>query len=95
MKKIWKILGAAALVAGLTPYRVEYDIETDEKTFQALLWKLTTRPSADLDDKRQITLDVGFHKPIDSEAYMFEDDACWCCSTPEEKNTDPDECIPF
>ena len=95
MKKIWKILGAAALVAGLVPYKAEHDIETDEKTYQALLWKVTTRPSAELDDKRQVTVNLGFHKPHDPEANLFEDDSCWCCSTPVEESFDSDESISF
>ena len=41
MKKIWKVLGVAALAVGFTPYRVEKDEETGEKKVQALLWKMT------------------------------------------------------
>ena len=45
MKKFWKVLGLGALVAGLTPYKVEKDEETGEKSYQALLWRITSAPS--------------------------------------------------
>ena len=42
MKKFWKVLGLGALVAGLTPYKVEKDEETGKTTYQALLWRGST-----------------------------------------------------
>ena len=42
MKKIWKFLGVAALVAGLVPYKAEENLETGEKTYDALLWQVRT-----------------------------------------------------
>jgi len=45
--KFWKILGFAALAAGLTPYKVEKNEETGENNYQALLWKGTTRTDSD------------------------------------------------
>ena len=95
MKKIWKILGVAALI-GLVPYSFyNKDEETGEITTYALLWKLTTRPDTENPRKRKIILDIGFHKPHDPEADLFEDDACWCSSSAVEEGNDPDECIPF
>ena len=40
--KFWKVLSAAALVAGLAPYKVEKDEETGKTTYQALLWRGST-----------------------------------------------------
>ena len=68
MKKIWKILGAAALVAGLTPYKVEHNEQADKKTYRALLWKITTQPSDQKDGRRQVTVNVGFQNPADHSA---------------------------
>ena len=42
--KFWKVLSAAALVAGLAPYKVEKDEETGKTTYQALLWRGGTPP---------------------------------------------------
>lgn len=47
MKAFWKILGFTALAAGLTPYKVEKNEETGENSYQALLWKGTSKPGED------------------------------------------------
>ena len=47
MKKIWKVLGIAALAAGLIPYKAEENLETGEKTYDALLWQVRTRLNAE------------------------------------------------
>ena len=95
MKKVWKILGAAALI-GLIPYSFYNKNEaTGETTTYALLWKLTTRPDTENPGKREITLDLGFHKPADPDAHLYEDDACWCSSSPADGSVDPNESIPF
>jgi len=47
MKTFWKVLGFAALAAGLTPYKVEKNEVTGENSYQALLWKGSTRSDSD------------------------------------------------
>ena len=59
MKKFWKVLGLGALVAGLTPYKVEKDEETGEKSYQALLWRITSAPSQEEGEKRRIDINLG------------------------------------
>lgn len=73
-KKLLKTLGIAALVAAVTPYRIEKDVEKDELTCQALLWKVTNYPHPDFVDKRTTTLSIGFHPPV-----RDEDCGCDCC----------------
>lgn len=58
MKKFWKILGLGALVAGLTPYKVEKNEETGENSYQALLWRITSAPGSG-ENKREIGIDLG------------------------------------
>ena len=58
MKKFWKVLGLGALVAGLTPYKVEKDEETGEKSYQALLWRITSAPIGE-DKKIDIGINLG------------------------------------
>ena len=58
MKKFWKVLGLGALVAGLTPYKVEKDEETGEKSYQALLWRITSAPVGE-DKKIDIGINLG------------------------------------
>ena len=47
MKKIWKVVGAAALLAGLTPFQRSVDPVTGEVRMDALLWSssLRTKPN--------------------------------------------------
>lgn len=74
MKKIWKVLGVAALAIGLTPYRVEKDEETGEKKVQALLWQMTRRPIEE--EKEEVSISFGFHSPAckEDEAHLFSED---------------------
>ena len=76
MKTIWKVLGAAAVVASLTPYKVHRDEETGERTIEALLWKVCTQP--DETGKDQVAyVSVGLHFPEKAktpEEKMFADD---------------------
>jgi len=44
MKKLLKILGIAAVVASLLPYRIERNQNTGERLLEALLWQVRTRP---------------------------------------------------
>ena len=59
MKKFWKVLGFAALAAGLTPYKVEKNAETGENSYQALLWRITSAPSEEEGEKRRIDINLG------------------------------------
>lgn len=74
MKKIWKVLGVAALAVGFTPYHVEKDEETGEKKIQALLWQMTRKPMEE--EKEEVSINFGFHSPVrkESEAHLFSDD---------------------
>lgn len=58
MKTFWKVLGFAALAAGLTPYKVEKNEETGENNYQALLWRGTSKPGEG-DEKRNIAINLG------------------------------------
>ena len=72
MKNFWKAVGAAALIAGLTPYRVTTDKATGDKKIRALLWKATysSRSSG-----RGLSLDFGFFPPNEEEeAHLFADE---------------------
>ena len=60
MKAFWKILGLGALAAGLTPYKVEKNEETGERSYQALLWKGTVGPGSG-NDKTNIDIDLGIN----------------------------------
>lgn len=54
--KLWKVLSAAALVAGLAPYKVEKDEETGKTTYQALLWQAI---SSEQDGGKHFGIDLG------------------------------------
>ena len=43
MKKFWKILAIAAAAAAVIPYKVEENLDTGEKTWDALLWQVRAR----------------------------------------------------
>lgn len=58
MKAFWKVLGFAALAAGLTPYKVDKDEETGESSYQALLWRITANRS-DGEKKWDIGVNLG------------------------------------
>ena len=92
MKTLLKVLGAAALVAGLNPYSVKKNEENSETTYQALLWKMTTRPNAEEETKKDYDLTIAFNPPAiktkkSAEAEMFADhlmeaeEACICEET--------------
>lgn len=72
MKNFWKAVGAAALIAGLTPYRVTTDKATGDKKIRALLWRATcsTRP-----ETKGVSVDIGFFPPNEvEEAHLFADE---------------------
>lgn len=54
--KLWKVLSAAALVAGLAPYKVEKDEATGKTTYQALLWRGST---SEKDGEKHFGIDLG------------------------------------
>ena len=58
MKKFLKFLGAAALIAGFTPYQISGDKETGSVKVKALLWQLTSKPGVG-EDKRNIDINFG------------------------------------
>ena len=67
MKKGWKIVGALAALAALLPYSVKKDDENEKLTVQALLWKYTSQPDHETPDRRNISIDIGFQKPMAEE----------------------------
>ena len=44
MKKIWKVLGIAAFAASI-PFVIRSNSETGERSYDALLWQVRTRPN--------------------------------------------------
>ena len=56
-KKVWKILGITAAVASLVPVVFRKNDETGEKTVDALLWQLKTRPNQET-GKKDIELSI-------------------------------------
>lgn len=78
MKTFWKILGAAVLAVGFTPYHVEKDEKTGERKFQALLWQATTTPREG--DRDALDINLGFKMPNSNEAeeeiHLFSDELC-------------------
>ena len=75
MKMFWKVLGAAALAVGLTPYRVNTNEETGEKTYRALLWQATKTPQEG--EKDALSINIGLNLPQeDDEAHLFSDELC-------------------
>lgn len=80
MKKIWKILGFSALVAGLVPYKAEENLETGEKTFDALLWQVKTcRDSATGKSVLTAVSILPTRRLRHGEASLFDDAAlCGC-----------------
>ena len=84
MKKFWKILGLGALAVGLTPYKVEKNEETGEKSYQALLWRITSAPAGE-DKKIDIGINLGegtlTSKLMNAaerkdEPHLFSDELC-------------------
>lgn len=80
MKAIWKILGAA-LVVGLTPYKVEKNEETGEKSYQSLLCRITSTPGEG-EKEKNIGINLGegtltslLHNQAE-EPHLFSDELC-------------------
>jgi len=63
MKTFWKVLGAAAVVASLTPYHYNKNEETGEQSLQALLWKLSSKPDPEQENKSAVELSFGLNLP--------------------------------
>ena len=71
MKHVWKALGVAALLAGLSPYRVTTDTATGDKKIRALLWKVTYGGQ----EKKGLTLSFGFFPPNEEEEpHLYADE---------------------
>ena len=84
MKTFWKVLGAAALAVGLTPYKVEKNEETGESSYQALLYRLTSAPGQG-ESKWDIGINLGegtlTSKLLNAgekadEPHLFSDELC-------------------
>lgn len=58
MKTFWKVLGFAALATGLTPYKVDKNEETGENSYQALLWRGSSK-RAEGDSSLNIHIHLG------------------------------------
>ena len=76
MKTFWKVLGAAALAIGFTPYRIEKNDETGERKFQALLWQATTTPREGDWDALDINLGLKLPGAAEEEPHLFSDELC-------------------
>ena len=97
MKTVWKVLGAAALAAALTPYRVTADQDTGDVKLRALLWKATygRRPG-----NQGLNLDFGFFAPNEEEEpHLYADELVVhyhngqpCCADEEPCCTDSASC---
>ena len=75
MKKLWKVLGIAAAVAALAPYKVEKDDETGATNIRALLWGARYTPATE-QTGRDIDVTLGLHAPRlrKDEAELYADD---------------------
>lgn len=75
MKKFLKVLGAAALIAGLTPYQISGDEKTGDVKVKALLWQLTAT-SGKGEDRRNVDINFGFPSKREAveEADLFSDE---------------------
>ena len=73
MKKFWKVLGAAALIAGFAPYQVEKNERTGEKKVKALLWQATKKPSS-CGDKDDITIKFLSFGKDEEETPLFDEE---------------------
>ena len=65
MTRLLKMLGTAALIAGVVPYRYTKDEETGEQKIQALLWKAVRVPNGE--EKDRTTVNIGFISPFEKE----------------------------
>ena len=74
ISKVLKVLGAAAAVAALTPYKVEKDDETGVTTLKALIWGAKYTPAAE-GTGRDVDVTFGLNVPgREVEAELFADD---------------------
>ena len=74
ISSVLKVLGAAAAVAAVTPYKVEKDEETGATTMQALLWSAKHTPATE-ETGRDVDITFGLNIPgRNSEAELFADD---------------------
>ena len=74
---VLKVLGAAAVVAALTPYEVKKDEETGATKIRALLWGAKYTPATE-ETGRDVDVILGLHIPKlpggTDEAELFADD---------------------
>ena len=74
ISSVLKVLGAAAAVAALTPYRVEKDEETGVTTLKALLWSARHTPATE-ETGRDVDVTFGLNVPgRKSEEELYADD---------------------
>lgn len=76
IKTVLKVLGAAAVVAGLTPYKVKKDEKTGEIKAKALLWNGSYTPATE-ENEKNISVNVALNIPgkdADDEAHIYTDD---------------------
>ena len=73
ISNILKVLGAAAAVAALTPYKVERDEDTGATTMRALLWSAKHTPATE-ETGRNVDVTIGLNLPRQAEAELFADD---------------------
>ena len=95
--KIWKVLAIAAAAAAVIPYRVEQDIETGEKTWDALLWQYKSRVDGDGEEQKELTV-FPCRRPrrkAAEEAEMFADVDTFCCPDTIPFIEETDEPGPF
>ena len=79
MKKIWKILGVAALAASI-PFVIRTDPETKERSYDALLWQVRTRPNPETGKTEVTAVSILPTRRIrNGEAELFEDDGVYAC----------------
>ena len=76
LSNVLKVFGAAALVAGLTPYRITRDEETGEKKVRALFWEASRGPKVE-GEESDLSVHLGFFSPVekeDDEPHFFADE---------------------
>lgn len=76
MKKIWKILGGAALAAAVVPYRVEGDKDTGSLTVKGLLYQVTRTPDPENEGETKYQVNIGpafARRKDDDEEHMYAD----------------------
>jgi len=92
MKKLWKVLGIAALVAGVIPYKAEENLETGEKTYDALLWQVRTCRDAVTGKPALTAVSILPTRRIrHGEAELFADEELFPCDCAEANTVPEDE----